>query len=180
MKVHVDPERCQGHTLCAMIAPDVFQLDEVDGHSTAVIDGEVPGGPGGQGGRGGPLVPRTGHHDLRARDKEAEHGARDPTTERKKNRYHFDRHTPEYREQFETITTEMVGKCPVAWSDTYGGHWVAAGHHEVYALSKPTQTAPLPNDRVYCALASRQSRMTLPALPVRMTANACSCSRQEK
>lgn len=42
MKVHVDPERCQGHTLCSMIAPDAFQLDEVDGHSTAVIDGEVP------------------------------------------------------------------------------------------------------------------------------------------
>jgi ferredoxin len=42
VKVHVDPERCQGHTLCSMIAPDAFQLDEVDGHSTAVIDGEVP------------------------------------------------------------------------------------------------------------------------------------------
>ena len=43
MKVHVDPDRCQGHTLCAMIAPDVFQLDDVDGHSTALIEGEVPG-----------------------------------------------------------------------------------------------------------------------------------------
>ena len=42
MKVHVDPERCQGHTLCAMIAPQVFQLDEIDGHSTAIIDGEIP------------------------------------------------------------------------------------------------------------------------------------------
>ena len=42
MKVHVDPERCQGHTLCAMIAPEVFQLDDVDGHSTAIIDGEIP------------------------------------------------------------------------------------------------------------------------------------------
>ena len=41
MKVHVDPERCQGHTLCAMIAPGVFTLDDVDGHSAA-IDGEVP------------------------------------------------------------------------------------------------------------------------------------------
>jgi ferredoxin len=43
VKVHVDPERCQGHTLCAMIAPEVFTLDDVDGHSTA-IDGEVPEG----------------------------------------------------------------------------------------------------------------------------------------
>ena len=42
MKVHVDPERWQGHTLCNMIAPEVFQLDDVDGHSTAIIDGEVP------------------------------------------------------------------------------------------------------------------------------------------
>ena len=41
MKVHVDPERCQGHTLCNMIAPAIFTLDDVDGHSTA-IDGEVP------------------------------------------------------------------------------------------------------------------------------------------
>ena len=41
MKVQVDPERCQGHTLCAMIAPDVFTLDDMDGHSTAVA-GEIP------------------------------------------------------------------------------------------------------------------------------------------
>lgn len=36
MKVWVDPERCQGHTLCAMIAPDSFELDDVDGHASAV------------------------------------------------------------------------------------------------------------------------------------------------
>ncbi len=36
MKVWVDPERCQGHTLCAMIAPDSFQLSDIDGSSSAV------------------------------------------------------------------------------------------------------------------------------------------------
>ena len=41
MKVHVDPERCQGHTLCAMIAPDMFELDDVDGHSSPVSE-QVP------------------------------------------------------------------------------------------------------------------------------------------
>ena len=41
MKVHVDPERCQGHTLCAMIAPALFTLDDIDGHSSA-RGGEVP------------------------------------------------------------------------------------------------------------------------------------------
>lgn len=41
MKVKVDSERCQGHTLCAMIAPKVFQLNEIDGHSS-VSNEEVP------------------------------------------------------------------------------------------------------------------------------------------
>ncbi len=41
MRVRVDPERCQGHTLCAMIAPQVFQLDEVDGHSSVATE-QVP------------------------------------------------------------------------------------------------------------------------------------------
>jgi ferredoxin len=42
VKVRVDPDKCQGHTLCAMIAPDAFELDDVDGHSTAIIDGDIP------------------------------------------------------------------------------------------------------------------------------------------
>lgn len=41
MKVWVDPERCQGHTLCAMIAPESFQLSDIDGTSSA-IDEVVP------------------------------------------------------------------------------------------------------------------------------------------
>jgi ferredoxin len=41
MKVWVDPDRCQGHTLCSMIAPEAFELDDIDGHSSAVFD-EVP------------------------------------------------------------------------------------------------------------------------------------------
>lgn len=38
MKVWVDPERCQGHTLCAMIAPDSFQLSDIDGSSSAISE----------------------------------------------------------------------------------------------------------------------------------------------
>ncbi len=36
MKVRVDSERCQGHTLCSMIAPDSFQLSDIDGSSSAI------------------------------------------------------------------------------------------------------------------------------------------------
>lgn len=36
MRVQVENSRCQGHTLCAMIAPESFRLDDVDGHAHAV------------------------------------------------------------------------------------------------------------------------------------------------
>lgn len=56
--------------------------------------------------------------------------------DRKKNRYYFDRHKPEYRLQFEKITEEMQSKCPVAWSETYNGHWVAADSKHVFELAR--------------------------------------------
>lgn len=43
MKVRVDPNICQGHTLCAMTAPDLFVLSEEDGHSQAVSEDVPPG-----------------------------------------------------------------------------------------------------------------------------------------
>jgi cytochrome P450 len=51
-------------------------------------------------------------------------------------RYHFDRHAPDYRHHFEEITEELHRACPVAWSDTYGGHWVASGHQEVFEIAR--------------------------------------------
>jgi ferredoxin len=39
VKVSVDGLRCQGHTLCAMIAPEVFELDDFDGHAAAASEG---------------------------------------------------------------------------------------------------------------------------------------------
>ena len=50
--------------------------------------------------------------------------------------YHFDRHTPEYRERFQAITQDMQSKCPLAWTDTYGGHWVAASNKAVFDLAR--------------------------------------------
>jgi ferredoxin len=41
VRIRVDPSRCQGHTLCAMIAPESFELDDVDGHAHAVVE-DVP------------------------------------------------------------------------------------------------------------------------------------------
>ena len=43
MKVRADEERCQGHGLCHMVAPDVFDLKEEDGH-VLVLTPDVPPG----------------------------------------------------------------------------------------------------------------------------------------
>lgn len=61
-------------------------------------------------------------------------------------RYHFDRHTPEYRLRFESITREMHATCPIAWSDTYGGHWVAAGNREVFEIARSADVLSNDND----------------------------------
>ncbi len=58
--------------------------------------------------------------------------------------YHFDRHTAEYRQRFETIAQEMLARCPLAWTDTYGGHWVAGGSHAVFELAR---SPDISNDR---------------------------------
>jgi cytochrome P450 len=66
--------------------------------------------------------------------------------DRKTPEYQFDRHTPDYRHRFEAITEEMQGQCPVAWSDTHGGHWVAAGNREVFELARSHELLSNDND----------------------------------
>jgi ferredoxin len=41
VKVTVDADKCQGHTACAMAAPEVFGLSDDDGHSYVLLP-EVP------------------------------------------------------------------------------------------------------------------------------------------
>lgn len=52
------------------------------------------------------------------------------------DRFDFDRHSPDYREKFLDITHEMHQKCPIAWTGTYDGHWVAAGSEQVFELAR--------------------------------------------
>lgn len=39
MKVSVDPNRCQGHTRCNMVAPQLFKIEEDEGY--AYVDDPV-------------------------------------------------------------------------------------------------------------------------------------------
>ena len=59
--------------------------------------------------------------------------------DRKKCPVHFDRHAPEYRHHFEATTEELQTTCPVAWSDTYGGHWVASTNGAVFDLARSAE-----------------------------------------
>jgi ferredoxin len=43
MRVFVDQEKCQGHNRCVVVAPDLFEVDEL-GMASAVGDGIVPAG----------------------------------------------------------------------------------------------------------------------------------------
>ena len=43
MKVHVDPEKCQGHNRCYALAPELFDVDDL-GYATELGDGTVPAG----------------------------------------------------------------------------------------------------------------------------------------
>lgn len=42
MKVIVDLDKCQGHGLCKMAGPDVFELAEEDGHSIVKYPDGIP------------------------------------------------------------------------------------------------------------------------------------------
>jgi ferredoxin len=41
MRVRVDPERCQGHSRCYSLAPEVFDVDD-DGFAYVLVEGELP------------------------------------------------------------------------------------------------------------------------------------------
>ncbi|MCW2522711.1 MAG: cytochrome [Frankiales bacterium] len=63
---------------------------------------------------------------------------------RKQKRFQFTRHSPTFRLEFESTAAEMQSRCPVAWSDTYGGHWVAASHEAIFDIARESEV--LSND----------------------------------
>jgi cytochrome P450 len=49
---------------------------------------------------------------------------------------HFDRHAPGYRDGFAEVTEDLHARCPIAWTEPYGGHWVASGYKEVFEIAR--------------------------------------------
>ena len=91
----------------------------------------------------------------------------DTDSDQKKYHYHYDRHTPDYRFQFEAITQELHEHCPVAWSDTYGGHWVASSSEAVFELARCPYIS---NDHDVNNERRGYQGITIPAKPVPLRA----------
>lgn len=80
-----------------------------------------------------------------------------------KYRFQFDRHSPGYRLQYEAITAELQRRCPVAWSDTHGGHWVASSSEAVFELARCPH---LSNDHDVNNERRGYQGITIPAKPI--------------
>jgi cytochrome P450 len=48
----------------------------------------------------------------------------------------FDQHSKEYQARGMQIGAEIRSKCPVAWSENYGGYWIITGLEEASAIYK--------------------------------------------
>lgn len=80
---------------------------------------------------------------------------------------HFDRHAPTYRDQFVEITDELQSKCPVAWTDTYDGHWVASDMPELFEIARRSDV--LSNDSDYEGVRKGYTGVVIPAYPGRQS-----------
>jgi ferredoxin len=66
MRVTIDRDRCAGHGLCYIVAPDVF-TDDPDGYGRLALDGELAGVLVASA-RCCRIVPGAGHRDHHRRD----------------------------------------------------------------------------------------------------------------
>ncbi|RAY17007.1 cytochrome P450 [Actinomadura craniellae] len=66
--------------------------------------------------------------------------------ERSRQTISLDRHSSRYRIEFEELSTEFHGKCPVAWNDTHGGYWFASGNKELFDIARRADVLSNDND----------------------------------
>ncbi|GAA3391431.1 cytochrome P450 [Cryptosporangium minutisporangium] len=68
------------------------------------------------------------------------------TDGRKSKRISLDRHSTQYRVEFEKLATDFHSKCPVAWNETHGGYWFASGNKEVFDIARRADVLSNEND----------------------------------
>jgi cytochrome P450 len=82
-------------------------------------------------------------------------------------RVDFDHHSKEYAEDFSAAYRRTRERCPIAWSDAYGGFWVVSRYDDVARVARDDVTFSsrhdLPND------GTSYTGITIPAVPNRST-----------
>lgn len=78
--------------------------------------------------------------------------------------FHFDRHAPDYLHRAEELTHELHAKCPVAWTETHGGHWVVSGYDEVFEIARAGMV--LSNDHDVEGKAKGYKGITIPSVTI--------------
>lgn len=66
--------------------------------------------------------------------------------ERKCPVVHLNRHSPEYRLNFQEVTEEFHERCPMAWNDTHGGYWFASGNKQLFDIARRADLLSNDND----------------------------------
>ncbi|MFJ3774578.1 cytochrome P450 [Streptomyces sp. NPDC090075] len=59
---------------------------------------------------------------------------------------HLNRHSPEYRIDFQELTDEFHARCPMAWNDTHGGYWFASGNKQLFDIARRADLLSNDND----------------------------------
>ena len=117
MRVHVDPEKCQGHNRCYALAPELFDVDDLGyAHELQRRRGAARAGGQGPAGRG---------QLSRVRDRD--HGVTSMTTSTRRSPTGPPTSTTPTRSGSPTRSrsgTSCASECPVAHTDRYGGTWL--------------------------------------------------------
>src|SRR6185295_8224675 len=48
----------------------------------------------------------------------------------------FDHHSRDYREHWPSLYADMRSRCPVSWSEHYGGFWVPTTYDDISTVAK--------------------------------------------
>jgi len=81
--------------------------------------------------------------------------------------FDFDHHSLEYANNAAGIFKEMRDKCPVAWTERYGGFWVVSRYEDVAKVSHDDATFSSRHD--IPSAGSAFSGITIPSAPTRAT-----------
>jgi cytochrome P450 len=83
----------------------------------------------------------------------------------------FDHHTVDFADNHNEILAEMRSKCPVAWTDNYGGFWVVTDYDDVNRIAQDddhfsSQRSPVEGSQGAILIPPDDLVGSLPALPV--------------